>query len=1176
MLTLPFIERIMRLGILVVIILFQLGLTEVLAQGLEKPMFKENKGQWPTRVAYQLHEGGKTIWIEPDRLTFSLADLDAHPLNQLHKLRHGEKPEQKPYIGHVYHLQFLEAKKAKIKPKGQASPTLYHYYVGNDPAQWAQDVKAYPAVVMHELYSGIRLTLKSEAGWMKYDIELEAGNTGSALKMKYSGTWGLEVKNGKLRIKTAIGQIEEHIPKAYQLDNGLARPVVCQYVLKDSVVSFHFPKGLDPRFPTVIDPVLEFFTYSGATSDNWGSTAVSDHAGNAITAGTVYGPGFPTTTGAIDRTYNGGGRHPFLSYDIGLLKFNPSGSQLVSATFLGGYGVDTPHSLNIDKDNNIFLLGTTASANFPVTSGVFQTNFKGGPVEYPNGFEQGYILPTYEDGSDLFISKISPNGRNLLASTFVGGSGTDGILNLNQPLVTNYGDQFRGDLVVDQDGSIYVASTSASGDFPIRFAAQASLRGAVDGVVFKMDAGLTQINWASYYGGSRDEALYSIQLLGDDRVVVCGGTTSSDLPVSITAYQRFLNGPDIDACLAVFQRQTGQLLASTYTGTPQYDQAYIVTEDRQSNILVFGQTKGQMPLTAGRFGQPLGGQFLQKFSPTLTTLLWGTTIGSRPFQPNISPSAMMVDSCNRIFMAGWGGRVNYSGRGFAGGFTNGLPVTADALQPVSVDSSDFYFLVLGAEAESLVYGTYFGSPGGRGEHVDGGTSRFDRNGTITQAVCGCRDGSNTYLRGTPGAYRTEIGSSNCNNGVMKINLFDLKAKFTFSGQVQCPSTLTLFNTSQNGQTYTWYFGNGDSLQSNSATVSYQYTTPGRYRITLKATNLKTCKRQAFAFDTITIPDPFPFDSLKKQADYCVGDTLRPSFPELAGYNVTWSPSLYVSNPNIAEPILVPKSSLTYTLTISNSLGCKRTANYSIKNRKIDLGIGIEKQFFPCDGVYDVRFFSNRDSSDRYVWHFGPGDTAVGPSVIRRYENNGTFPIRLNGAKLGCEENALDTLKLSDQKITIAPAFTYGIKYEGCEQPRYYLKNLSLNGQSFLWHFGDGSTSTEVDPTHTFSEPGTYKVQLEAYHKSCKELVEKEIKVDKFFIPSLITRNKDQKNEAFEIKGLQPGWKVEIFNRWGKQLFETENYQNNWVPDQNQEGVYFYNIIFPEGKHCNGWMQVMKD
>src|SRR5690606_6274429 len=94
---------------------------------------------------------------------------------------------------------------------------------------------------------------------------------------------------------------------------------------------------------------------------------------------------------------------------------------------------------------------------------------------------------------------------------------------------------------------------------------------------------------------------------------------------------------------------------------------------------------------------------------------------------DISPSAFLVSNCGQIYFSGWGGMVNHYAQAPAS-TTAGLPVTPDAFQ-ATTDGSDFYLMVLEQDAASLAYGTYFGGAQSM-EHVDGGTSRFDKHGTV--------------------------------------------------------------------------------------------------------------------------------------------------------------------------------------------------------------------------------------------------------------------------------------------------------------------------------------------------------------------------------------------------------------------------------------------------------------
>lgn len=1136
--------------------------------------FLENKGQWPTHVRFRAEVNGHSIWLDSNRLTYQIRNASLHPLQRIHDKAATSFEDRYQAIAHVYEVIFVGGKTQAVRPKSIPSSEFFNFIDGEDPKKWIFDAHTYSKVAYQQVYRGVDLTLYGSNGRMKYDFELAPGNTGQTIKMQYKGLNAIRLDGGKLVLKTALGQIVEEIPKAYQLVDGVAKLVECQFTLTGDIVGFRFNRPLDTRYKTIIDPVLNFFTYSGSSSDNWANSAVSDKEGNSYSAGTVYGSSFPTTTGAIDRSYNGGSS-PYLGYDIGILKFDNVGGRLLWGTYFGGNSAETPHALKIDEQENLVIMGTTSSTNFPTTANAFRRNLSESAAEYPFGYDPNYVMPTYRNGSELFISKIKNDGKSLIASTLFGGSGADGLLGIENNLVANYGDQFRGDVVIAPDGGVFLASSTQSSNLVLKNPFQNSLKGKTDGLLAHFSPDLSQLIWSTYLGGFGNDAIFSMALTSDSKLAICGATSSSDFPTTTNSVQSQRLGTSNDGFLALFEANTGKFLNSTYLSTPAFDQAYLVDVDFDDYVYVFGQTQGNMPLSQNVFGTANGGQFLQKFLPNLTSRIWATTYGSTPNQPNIVPTALMIDSCKRIFMAGWGGRVNYQGTGFAGGYTIGLPVSNDALQGATADSSDFYFLVLGADAKSLIYGSYFGSKSGRGEHVDGGTSHFDRRGVITHAVCGCQDQAGNYQRGTPGAYRTQIGSDNCNNGVMKFNLLDLKAKFEFNGRLECPSTITLFNQSENGDSYTWYFGNGDSLTSNNSTVRYTFSSPGTYIISLKAVNPKTCQFSEVATDTIVVPNPFPFPPQSKSDLYCVGDTLKPVFENLEGYQVKWEPSTYVSDPTIYNPEIVPLSSINYKVKAIDMNGCTMTNEFKTQNRKFKLGFGWDKTFDVCKGIYTVHLYSNKDISDRYVWYFQNGDSATGPDLAYTYNQNGKFWIRLNGSYQSCEDNSIDTIRLNDQKISILPEFTTERVYTGCDQPAWVFKNKTNLATGYVWDFGDGYKSTEAEPTHQFEKPGVYEVKLNAYQHVCTDTKVKSLNVDEVKVPNLITFNQDGKNETFQIAGLQPGWGLEIFNRWGHSVYRTDDYKNDWMPNLVQEGIYFYNITFPGGTHCNGWLNAMK-
>jgi hypothetical protein len=188
---------------------------------------------------------------------------------------------------------------------------------------------------------------------------------------------------------------------------------------------------------------------------------------------------------------------------------------------------------------------------------------------------------------------------------------------------------------------------------------------------------------------------------------------------------------------------------------------------------------GAFPVSPGLYSTPGGTQFIQKLDANLNTQLLATVFGSNdPSQAgstNLSPTAFLVDRCDRVYVCGWGGLSNQGSPYLLGnGTTRGLPTTPDAVQ-TTTDGSDFYLAQFAAGLTSLSYGTFYGntSPGSAGEHVDGGTSRFDARGIVYQAVCSCFSGTGFPIPPGANTYSTRNNGggagSLCNNAAFVFN-----------------------------------------------------------------------------------------------------------------------------------------------------------------------------------------------------------------------------------------------------------------------------------------------------------------------------------------------------------------------------------------------------------------------
>jgi len=478
--------------------------------------FFENKGQWPSEVLFKGEKEGGKLWVMKNKLIFHQQDLSA----MAHAHERGEKQKNQNIREHVVHAAFVNSLPFNTLEKSGATSFYHNYFLGKDSTAWAAEVHGYDRVVRHQLYPGIDLTLNATGLNQEYGFVVSPGADPTQIRMQYAGHSKLSVdRKGNLVIESPLGQIKQEQLAAFQEINGQRIWVDCKFIVQGDEVVFRLG-SYNKSVPLVIDPVLVFATYNGAFSDNFGMTATYGQSGAAYSAGMVYGNNFPMPNGSsYDPTGNFvaiGGNYGVT--DVFITKYNPTGTAMLWATFLGGgdmvQGTETANSLICDSVDNIYIFGATSSIDFPTTNGAFQATHAGGVANANFLFNGVYFL---NQGTDLFVSKLSANGQNLLASTYVGGTGNDGVnykvaslpyngAFLYDSLTTNYGDQFRGEIMLDQAGNVLIASCTRSTNFPTVNAFQATNAGAQDGVIFRLSPSFNALQFSSYYGGSQNDA----------------------------------------------------------------------------------------------------------------------------------------------------------------------------------------------------------------------------------------------------------------------------------------------------------------------------------------------------------------------------------------------------------------------------------------------------------------------------------------------------------------------------------------------------------------------------------------------------------------------------------------------------------------------------------------------
>ena len=1335
--------------------------------------FVANRGQWPAAVRYAAAVPGGHLCLEPGGLRYILLQPIEHP-----HLAPGAASAKAAHPaaataavappggaaalkGHQLRVRFAGADTTTALQASRATGETRNYLHGNDPGRWASAVPSYRQVRYAAPWPGVAARFyENGTQHLEYDFEVAAGADAGRVQLRYEGATSLTLSaDGQLHVGTTVGALTELAPHAYQLDpaSGQRRAVACRYRLRpapENRVSFELG-AYDHARPLVIDPTVVFSTYSGARGSNWGFTATYDAAGNMYSGGIVLDdmnalPSFPTTAGAFQTTFAA-------IIDIALIKYNTAATGPAArawATYLGGNRADFPSSLVVNAQGELIVLGSTSSTNYPTTSGAVQRTFGGGTTVDPFG-DDGAGVYRVSNGTDLVVTRLSASGGALAASTYLGGSANDGVAaydphSATRQLPQNYGDALRGDVLTDAQGNIYVASVTASGNFPLTSGSFGPRYqgGASDAVVCKLAPGLNRLVWSGCLGGSGADAAYSIQLDAGGNAYVAGGTLSPSFPGTTGGLMPRALG-SVDGYVARLAADGSTVQRATYLGTSAYDQAFFVQLGSDAGVYVLGQTLGSWPVSAGAYRNPGSRQFIQKLSPDLDKSLISTVIGSGRNTIDISPTAFLVDQCDRVYVCGWGGGVNqniyrYGGFVNTNGYTDGLPTTANAVRATPDTpglGSDFYLAQYAPGLTALSYATFYGdaTPYSTGDHVDGGTSRFDPRGVVYAAACSCFNSAGFPV--PPGAYTysTLNGSGGfCNNAAFKLNfeptvatvgqdatvcadappvpLSGLPAGGVWSGPgvtgsvaagfVFTPSAalvgpqkltytlsgviLSCFVTGQqtitvaprqaaalaplpldiyclqggaapvlvplvgtpaggvfsgpgvtgstfspaaagNGVHTILYTvgagtpcatsasrqvavigpsaGNDFSLCATNGPVQLPTGRPaggvwsgpgvtgsvaagfvftpspalaGAQTLTYSvAAPSGTCTATARVLVTVVAPPQAvapPLPAVCANSGPVPLPAGQPAGGTWAGPGVTGSLTAgYVFTPSSA---LVGTQVLTYTV-LANQVcsNVASTAPTSIAVLSAPL-VALPADTVLCPG--STRAFRLRATVAGGIWS-GPG--VAGGNVFTPPTAPGTYLLTYTvNATSPCPVVTTRRVTLLPEPV-LAPALVPGVCVPTSVAPlvvHFSQAGAGLPADALLtWSFGDDSTATAtgLDVTHTYLKAGTYRprVTLRFNQGRCDRVVAlPPVVVEAMLIPNVFTPNGDGQNERFapRLGGCPP--RLQVFSRWGQQVYENAAYQNTWDGAGVASGIYYYLLTPPDGgATIKGWVEVLR-
>ena len=992
--------------------------------------FTENKGQWHKDYNYgyrtdviELYakKRGWHLYIHPPRsyVHAGYRHTTYHLSNEVTNLPKGS----------VYGLSFrFLGKRSSVAARGlTASEARTSYFLGNDSSQWGRDAKSFAQLSYCDLYPNVDMYLRRKPKHLlKYDLVLRPGSDPRQIRLKIEGAEELFLKDEKLHIKTPYGLLLEHIPFAYQINGTDTLSVKCRYVLySEHQLGFEL-SNYDKDRSLFVDPVLVAASYSGSTVDNWGNTATFDDAGNIYTGGIIFGQSmgrYQSTTGAVQPNWHEG------STDVALTKFDPKGQRVLYFTYLGGSGSEIPISMIVHPSSgDLLIMGVTSSENFPTSTNAFDRSLSDITKEDSlRPFRGGFNM----EKADIFLSRLSSEGKRLPSSTYVGGSKIDGVSRYDfLPNSGNYGDSLRGEIIVDTDGDVVVASWTFSLDFPITGVPSTrstpSLLG--DAVLFKISANLENMYWSKLIGGNGTDVLFSVKstALG---YFAAGASSSRELGFSSDTHKPTNSSGStetkdgMDGFVVFVPRDDVSITEGTFLGTTKQDMAFLLEIDSNEDIYVLGQTYGNYPIVGSTYRNFRGKVFLHKLSSDLKTTIWSTTIGSEPAvnEPNFSPTAFLVNECGQIYISGWGGGPNVTSIGLSA-TTKNLPITSNARQSTT-DGSDFYLMVLERDASTLRYATYYGG-GISNEHVDGGTSRFDSRGIVYHTVCAGCGGRNDFPT-TTDAWSSTNNSFNCNLGFFKFNLSFLEVDFRTNNRAGtmpdvyegCAPLEVIFENisskrNSSNTKYYWDFDEGSGFRrDNNRVVPYTFVRPGTYRVRLKAVDETTCKTEALAHRTIVVSsDPYAVSSDRR---ICAGEAVQ--LFASGGVSYRWTPRGSLNDAQLASPTAQPEKSTTYTVEITTPKGCVQKEKVLVEVVPRPSVRFVENSSIQtCQGNRTHKISISTTHAEELIWYMGDGSTYTSVEEVEHtYERFGRYVLRVEAKNNECQTQVSQVVRVSD-------------------------------------------------------------------------------------------------------------------------------------------------------------------
>lgn len=509
----------------------------------------------------------------------------------------------------------------EAKLRGEKKVPFYKIIGKNDPQ--VDRKLLYQNLIYENIYPNIDLQYQAHAGILKSEFIVQAHANPDQIEIALNQVDSLTLSDsGSLIIQIGSHKIVESKPFVYQVIDGKKQEIASKYILNNNHYSFSLG-NYDPSLPLIIDPALLYGSYLGGTGTESPVEVKIDNEGSIYVLGVSNSTDFPSTSGALSETLTS-------ISGITITKLNADASEIIWSTYVGGSGIDTPLSMDIDAEGNPYVAGITSSTDFPLVN-AFDTTARLAFFFKLNSDGSSLVYSSFLGGSGIEIPrqiKVNSNGNAYI----VGATSSSDFPTTSGTVKTSFTGIFCGSLVklatdggsldfstlvcgdtsfntlgsidtlngidLDSEENIYLVGTATTTDFPVtENSYQTELPNSAAAIIAKLNSDASEYIFASYLGGSGSDTGNKIALNDDNTIYITGVTESLDFPTTSTAYQSS-NAGGQDAYIAALSSDGSDLLYASYiggSGTDSFNELVVEGED----IYVAGSTQSDdIELTA--------------------------------------------------------------------------------------------------------------------------------------------------------------------------------------------------------------------------------------------------------------------------------------------------------------------------------------------------------------------------------------------------------------------------------------------------------------------------------------------------------------------------------------------------------------------------------------------------